>query len=399
MQYKKVLLIAGSLALGLSGLLLCIANNLFDAASMGAAGVVLLLGGAHAYVISRTLGSHKTEMSDMVIKADLNSTGNHEQERLAQSSAQICQLLEKSFPIFSRQIETSRSQTETSIVEMSQRFAGIVKRLNESVSASQVAVSNSGESGVTETITFSQKELLSLVGALERSSDVKKILHKKLDELRQYTLEMQEMATDVGKVAEKTNLLALNAAIEAARAGEHGRGFSVVADEVRNLSSMSGETGAKIVERIASLTQAMESVIETADKTSGEDEVVLKSSHGVIGTVLERFQMLAGGLSNSSEILQKESEGIKSEVEDILVKLQFQDRTSQILEHVTQDLSKLQNIISEYVENQKEGDGSKSIDAEAILDDIMQGYTVEEERANLSGKHDESNHVKEIQFF
>jgi methyl-accepting chemotaxis protein len=75
--------------------------------------------------------------------------------------------------------------------------------------------------------------------------------------------------------AAQTSMLSLNASIEAARAGQHGRGFTQVADEVRELSARSSEAAKLIRERILSASRQVQQGMNTANESSKILEDVL----------------------------------------------------------------------------------------------------------------------------
>ncbi|RFC39716.1 MAG: methyl-accepting chemotaxis protein [Candidatus Nitrotoga sp. CP45] len=285
-------------------------------------------------------------------------------------------------PIWSRQVETTRNQTETAIMDLANRFVGINAKLEASVRASQNAANDlagSTEGGAMAVMTQSESSLNSVIDSLREAQHSRNDMLEQVRSLNDYTGELRAMAVKVAEIAAQTNLLALNAAIEAARAGEAGRGFAVVADEVRKLSSLSSETGKKMSGTVDIISNAIASVFKIAESSSEHDSKSVANSELIIQQVLQSFTNVTSNLSDSAEQLQQESTGIRNELSDVLVSLQFQDRVSQILVHVRNNMEKLHQHLQQFKQDKAASIPVKHLDIKAWLAEMEALYATQEQ--------------------
>ena len=129
------------------------------------------------------------------------------------------------------------AQTVSTVDEMKQTVQVSSQKAKHVSDTAQkaVAISQTGRKSVEEVIegmSLIQQQMESIAQSIVRLSEQSQAIG--------------EIVATVKDLAEQSNLLAVNAAIEANKAGEHGRGFSVVAQEVKNLAEQSKKATAQI---------------------------------------------------------------------------------------------------------------------------------------------------------
>ena len=300
-------------------------------------------------------------------------------------------------PIWARQIETARGQSEQAVIELAARFSGIVEKLEDAVSASS-ASADSAEGGLVAVFERSETSLNSVIASLQDAVRNRDQLLKEVGGLVQYIDQLKGMASTVADIADQTNLLALNAAIEAARAGESGRGFAVVADEVRQLSNKSGESGKSITEKVNVISRAITSAFSSAEESADRESASVGEAEESIKGVLGEFRGVTDQLASSAGILRSTGEHIKVEVAQSIVQLQFQDRVSQILSHVRDSIADFPGRLEVSEASYRHSGTLNPIDFGKILTDLESSYATQEELANHGAEASRSAD-DEITFF
>jgi len=232
-----------------------------------------------------------------------------------------------------RHIETEVSAQEESAASVNQMVSSIATVADSARSRREAL------QGLGGTAEEGERRLAALIGAVDRMAG-------SVDAIR-------DMIAVINKIASSTNLLAMNASIEAAHAGDAGRGFSVVADEIRNLAEGSQKNakdiGVKLKEVLAAIREASE-----GGGRAGESFKDMKRE-------IER------AVDSFSEIAQA-TEELSAGGKQILESIASLNDASQGLKESGTAIAKAQGRLLELQARAKEGSGRVLAEAKSVAE-------------------------------
>ncbi|MDR0958087.1 MAG: methyl-accepting chemotaxis protein, partial [Clostridiales bacterium] len=226
-----------------------------------------------ADLISETISDYIQEITDVLEKDDLSQ--NVSKEYVGEFS-KIKDALNKIITAFNgsiskisftaEQLSYGAKELSQSTSLLSQDFsnqASTVQEINSTLTLiNEKTKLNARNAGKGNELSVNLKDNIS-VG----SEEMEDMLNA-MEIIKIYSGNVASVIKTIEDIAQQTNLLALNASIEASRAGQFGKGFSVVADEVRNLAIKSQDAVNDSRAMIEKSIRSVEDGMSIATKTS-----------------------------------------------------------------------------------------------------------------------------------
>ena len=251
------------------------------------------------------------------------------------------------------QSRTASSQEMTG--DINSQVQNVASMINDMVSLT----AESGKHAKTTSV-----DLESLVQTAGTMADLSNEVEHILDAFKaEFETVKQETGT-IDSISSQTNLLALNASIEAARAGEAGKGFSVVAEQIRKLSTETKDSSGQISEALSRLdeisgkmTSSIEETLKLIQATlekvtqTGENVNKITQDSSLLGEHIQTIDSAMKEVESSNRQLVENMEQVSSIVETMTTCISDSDETSKRMlskyEESASNINNIENVIQE----------------------------------------------------
>lgn len=236
---------------------------------------------------------------------------------------------------------TSESMTKTSkqVREKTETVAAASERASANIfsvsgtieslakRASSIAANSNDMAANVNSVAASVEQMAnSFQDVAQHCADAQQISEKSLkntDEAAYQINDLNNASHNIGtviklieQITEQTKLLALNATIEAARAGDAGKGFSVVANEVKELASQTAKATEGISKRIKEIQKQTGEVVRMIQEISINSQELNEINTSIAVTVEEQ-SVTTSDIANTIAGTARSAEQVSEEVREI----------------------------------------------------------------------------------
>ncbi|WP_419728562.1 methyl-accepting chemotaxis protein [Lichenicola sp.] len=252
------------------------------------------------------------------------------------------------------EIEQTAMFIEQVVVGLADRFTALARQATaQSTQVKAMLLQSDRIVTATESVTMSdftdllQNTLREVVGRIIDMSGNARSMGRALADVSDSVGRVDKYMNDLKTINEQTKILSLNATIEAARAGEAGRGFAIVANEVRQLSTQTERLSQAMHREISGIGTSVAQGRGIIDKVAMVDV----SDNLATG---QRLELLLAGLlqrrNDINDVIGDSAHGsseIADQISVIVEAFQFQDRSKQRLLHVADMLRALDGLLDQ----------------------------------------------------
>lgn len=228
------------------------------------------------------------------------------------------------------------AKASQSLAEGATEQAGAVEELHATISDITATMEKSAQSAEE-----SYNKAQHYADAADGSREEMHRMMEAMGRINEASARIGDIISKIESIAAQTNLLSLNASIEAARAGDSGRGFSVVADQIRELANQSAKAAVDTRELIEG------SIKEVAEGNNSAE----RAAHA-IESVVDGIKQIAEFSRNLKNMVEDQTEAIHQAelgVDQISEVVQVNAATAQEASATSEELSAQATILDELV--------------------------------------------------